>query len=156
MEDLLQELHTSVANPLCQYFRIRLGTDFDAFRQCQPWGFPNYKDEEVRTSRQIYFGFAILKHLGLVDWSGMIFFWSFSAWWHEAFISPRCNVLHPRQHCQERKAGVARRAPKLVNGEERGLDTDRGDGKKNQKICEEDKKRGKVGIENLYFTSDIL
>eukprot|EP00434_Breviolum_minutum_P034680 symbB.v1.2.030697.t1/scaffold3489.1/size55649/6 len=55
--------------------------------------------------------------------SGMIFFWSFSAWWHEAFISPRCNVLHPRQHCQERKAGVARRAPKLVNGEERYLTT---------------------------------
>jgi len=56
VEDLLQELHTSVANPLCQHFRIRY--DF------------------------------------LLE-----------------------------QHCQERKAGVARRSPKLVNGEERYLTT---------------------------------
>ena len=33
-----------------------------------------------------------------------------------------------RQHCQERKAGVARRAPKVVNGEERCLDQKWGDG----------------------------
>lgn len=58
--------------------------------------------------------------------------------------------LHPRQHCQERKAGVARRSPKLVNGEERALDTDRWRGKI-QKICEEDKKIGKAGIEKIEF-----
>lgn len=56
VEELLQHLHSSVANPLCQHFRLRY--DF------------------------------------LLE-----------------------------QHCQERKAGVARRAPKVVNGEERYLTT---------------------------------
>lgn len=56
VEDLLQHLHCSVANPLCHHFRLRY--DF------------------------------------LLE-----------------------------QHCQERKAGVARRSPKVVNGEERYLTT---------------------------------